>query len=1127
MVLMLLQIFFAEVNAQTQKLTIQVNNKTVQEIMSIIESKSQLVFFYNDKDIDLNRKVSINLKNQSVNTVLDELFKNTSNVYKLQGRQVYITKKASKVDEQPKQKDTKLKVTGVVLDETNQSVIGANVLVNGSTVGTITDFEGRFSIEAPENGKLRISYIGYETAVVNIEKKTSHRIVIEPTLKALEEVIVVGYGTQKKETVVGSITQVNSERIKERGVVSNITDALSGSMPGVTVMTSSGIPGGQDQSGWGKSSTILIRGASTWNNSSPLILVDGIERDMNDIDVNEIESFSVLKDASATAVFGVKGANGVIMITTKRGKLGKAKVTVESNYSVKTVSLLHGPVDSYRALLARNYALVSELGVGSDSQWSKYIPERELNYYRDNVDPEKYTNVDWFDFMTRDYTISSKQNLTISGGTDFVKYFTSVGYMQDGDIFNTGTPNSKGYTPEFRYDRFNFRNNFDFFITSTTKLSVNLSGYVGKQQISSGNYPKIMAGLVNANPNSPLPIYSDGTYGATDPLTTAENAYRVLMTSGTSTYNRNSLKSDFELIQKLDLITKGLNLKVRFSFDNYYSSNGRDINDDGAYISKLWDNIANDWVYTMPSTNTGFDFVPTPLTYTNEYIDISSANQTLRNFYYELGFSYNRTYKAHRFGALALVSRENFVTGSNWPNKREDWVGRVTYDYGGKYLLEVNGAYNGSAKFGPEYRFDFFPSLAMGWRISEEEFIKKNIPQLSNLKFRYSIGLIGNDNFNGVGMWPYMTTYIDNPDKLARFGSSVITDTPYNTAFREGTPGNPYLRWETARKQDFGLEIDFFDGVIAGSVDFFDEYRYNMLIAGNQRNIPEYYGANPSAANIGEVKSNGIEVELKLQEQIGKVNCWIAGNWTKAVNEIIYKEDPALMPAYQKKQGYAIGQITTYVVDDIIQSWDDMYTGVLYQTGFNNNTSLIPGDYRMLDFNSDGIINTQDIIPYQYANYPQNTYGFSFGADYNGISVSLQFYGAYNVSVKTFNRLELQNTVPVVYQDMLVRTWTPEYGNTNANYRAFNTTRNTLIDTYMGSSTLFDASFLRLKTAELSYSLPKKWMNKLSIDKCRIYLNGNNLFFWSDMPFDIEGTNFDYRNYPTTKLMNLGLQVTF
>lgn len=636
-----------------------------------------------------------------------------------------------------------------------------------------------------------------------------------------------------------------------------------------------------------------------------------------------------------------------------------------------------------------------------------------------------------------------------------------------------------------------------------------------------------MSGLVNANPNSPLPIYSDGVYGATDPVSTSLNAYKVLMTWGTKVYNRNSFKSDFELKQKLDFLTQGLNFKARFSFDNYYSSRGREVTDDGGYISKYWDNVTQEWVYELPDTRTGFEFVSTPLTYADEYIDASSAEQTLRNVYYEIGLTYNRTFKSHRIGALALMSRENFVTGSNWPGKREDWVGRITYDYEGKYLFEMNGAYNGSAKFGPEYRFDFFPSVAVGWRISEEPFFQRIFPQVSNLKMKYSIGLIGNDNFNGVGMWPFITTYVDNTDNLARFGNSSFTDTPYDVAFREGTPGNPYLRWETARKQDAGLEFDLFNGMISGSADYFNEFRYDMLIAGSQRSIPDYYGATPSAVNSGEVISDGVELELRFQKKFGNVNLWVSGNWTRAVNKIIFKEDPALQPAYQKNEGFAIDQTRLYVVDGIIQSWDDMYTGVLYESAFDKNATLIPGDYRMIDYNSDGIINTQDIIPYGYANYPQNTYGFSLGGDYAGFAFSMQFYGVYNVSIRAAERLEFENTVPVIYPEMLERTWTPEYGNTNATWRTFNITRNTSKGAYMGNSTLYDASFLRLKTAELSYTFPEKWMRKLSIAKCRLYLNGNNLLFWSDMPFDVEGINYDYRNYPTTKLYNLGLQVTF
>jgi TonB-linked SusC/RagA family outer membrane protein len=698
-----------------------------------------------------------------------------------------------------------------------------------------------------------------------------------------------------------------------------------------------------------------------------------------------------------------------------------------------------------------------------------------------------------------------------------------VGYIVDGDVLNTGKPNIKGVTPEFKYERFNFRSNFDFTITKTTQLGINLSGYVGKRQSPGGNYANIMSGLMTANPNQPLPIYSDGVYGGGDPGLNVENAYKSLMSLGTKISNRNSFNSDFELKQQLDFIIKGLSFKGRFSFDNYFNTEGRNINDDGLYTSKYWDRSLEEWVYTTPASLTGFDFVPTPLTYTNE-IPISNV---LRNIYYEFGLMYNRTFNSHRVGAMALMSRENFVTGNNWPSKREDWVSRITYDYKGKYLFELNGAYNGSAKFGPNYRFDFFPSFAVGWRISEENIVRNNFPQLTNLKIKYSIGKIGSDNFNGLGMWPYITSYVNNPDELARFGNGALMDTPYNVAFREGTPGNPDLMWETARKQDFGLEFELFDGIVTGGADYFDEYRYNMLIAAGERSIPDYYGATPSAANIGKVNSNGLELEIKLQKKFGKVNIWAAGNWTKAVNKIIYKEDPILKPAYQKNEGYSIGQNRKYVVDDIIQSWDEMYTGVLFETAYINNTNLIPGDFRMVDFNADGKINTQDVIPYQYTTYPQNTYGFSFGGEYSGFTLNLQFYGTYNTSleIERLSRFEFLESKPVVYPEQLSTTFTPEYGNINSTYHSFNLSRSD--GSYNGSAFLYDASILRLKTAEISYNLPKKMLSKLNIDRCRLYLNGNNLFFWSDLPYDVEGVALDYRNYPTTKLYNFGLQLTF
>lgn len=458
----------------------------------------------------------------------------------------------------------------------------------GTTNGTITDVDGNFviTVSKPE-AVLQFSYIGYNTVEIK-STDAKMKVVLEESSQMIDEVVVVGYGAQKKESVVGSIAQVKGENLKSRGAVSNITDALSGTMPGVTVMTSNGNPGGGGE--FGEDSQILIRGMNTWNNAQPLVLVDGMEREMNDVDVNEIENFSVLKDASATAVFGVKGANGVILITTKRGQQGKAKVSVEANFAIKSLSKVEKPIGSYEGLLARNYAVVNELPVYGDQYWQFYTSNRMLEKYRTGVDPEKYPNVDWQDVMLRDAAYASKYNLNISGGTDFVKYFTSAGYVYEGDIFDT--TQGRGYKPEFRYDRFNFRTNLDFTLTKTTTFKVNLSGYYGKQQTPGGGIHNMWYGVYKYDPAGAVPIYSDGTYGAdyapSDRL--GFNSLFFMNTFGSKVLNRTSITSDFELKQDLDFITKGLSVRGRFSYDNYFTSRGTEVKDaESNYIRKIWD----------------------------------------------------------------------------------------------------------------------------------------------------------------------------------------------------------------------------------------------------------------------------------------------------------------------------------------------------------------------------------------------------------------------------------------------------------------------------------------------------------------------------------------------------------
>ncbi|MCK9410984.1 MAG: TonB-dependent receptor [Prolixibacteraceae bacterium] len=1029
------------------------------------------------------------------------------------------------------QNPDEIKISSIIVDENGETVIGANVMIKGTTKGTTTDLDGKFSMAAPKNGMIEITYIGYQAQQIRVDK-VPIKIQLIQISKALEELVVIGYGAQTKKSLVGAIAQVKGESVKSRGVFTNMTDALSGIMPGVTVLTSTGIPGGSDVEydgpGGNNESQILIRGKSSWNGTAPLFLVDGIERKMNDIDINEIESVSVLKDASATAVYGVKGANGVILITSKRGQLGKPQISVEVNYSLKSISKLTTPLDSYQGLLARNYAIVAETPIYGDTYWySRYTPERILNYYKDQAYPEQYTNTNWLKYLTKDFAPSSKFTLTASGGSDFVKYFVNMGFTYDGDLFNTNIKNLEGIKPEMYYKRFNFRSNLDFNLTKTTQFRFNLSGYYGQQQANGGNgisSSTVFRSLYNQAPNAPLPIYSDGIYGDTNPeIPTGDNPFIVMMQSGIDKYNRTAINTDFELKQDLGFVTKGLSLKGKLAFDNLFRSQGRNVNQSWQYnVRKYYNTLTQEWVFNVPSRMDGYDFVTDPPAYTNEFQDANDLSQAQRNLYYEVGLNYSKYFGKHNIGAMVLWSRQDYLIGSNWPNKREDWVGRLTYDYLGRYLVETNGAYNGSAKFGPKYRFDFFPSLALGWRISEERLLKNHFKQIDNLKLRFSIGLIGSDNVN-ASSFPYMTSYNAPPNnyRLSSFGKGVV-NTQYNQPYVEGAVGNPDLHWETARKIDVGLDFGFLK-MFTGTADYFNEYRYNMLIPGNEQAIPFYYTQSLPPANLGSVRSNGFEVEINFQKKVGDVNLRASYNWTIAQNKVINKDDPQLKPEYQKRAGYAIGQLNQKIVQGIQTSYDDLYTGVQPQSDAEK-AKLLPGDYRFIDFNSDGVINTDDSEPFAYPTYPINTYGFSIGAEYKRISINLQFYGMYNVSLGYSDFTEFKYGGAVIYQNLIDRSATPEYGVANPTWRQYVYMRTTDAG---GSATTFDASFLRLKSAEISYSFPSKLIQKLSLDNARVYINGNNLLYFSKLPIDIEGNNVNFNNYPTMKAVSMGLKLTF
>ena len=1045
----------------------------------------------------------------------------------------------------------RITVTGKVTDgATGELMPGVNVVVEGTTLGTMTSTDGSFTIDVPnEQAVLTYSFIGYSAQNITVGKQRQLNVVLNVESLVLEDVVVIGYGVQKKQSVVGAIGTVKVEDIKKQGNVTNMTDALTGVMTGLSVLSISGMPGGDFSSGTKiySPSEILIRGKTTWNNSSPLILVDGVERQMNDIDISEVENISVLKDASATAVFGVKGGNGVILITTKRGTEGKTRFNIEAEMSFETPSKIIEPADTPDGVVARNYG-IERTRRFNNGLWNEiYASDKEIEYYRTGQYPYAYPNNDWHDIMLKDFAKSYRINTTASGGTKRVKYFASASYNHAGDIFNT-TDVGQGYVPAYSYDRFNIRSNFDFDITNTTKLSANYSGMYGLQTAPSPNSLEgAFTSMVSLAGETPVLVYEDGVYGSEDGRFHSVNPFRDINLLGMRSYPRTIITMDYTLTQKLDFITKGLSVSGKLAYDNTLYNVGKSINDSG-YTTKTIDknfylnggyydydtktymlngspaNMADWTTFNEPTAGKeGFGWVKTPNTYGSEDVSLGNAQRIM---YYELQLQYNRSFRQHSVTAMAMFSRNQTEVGSNWPGKREDWVGRITYDYNQRYFLEINGAYNGSEKFGPEYRFDFFPSVAGGWLISNERFLKDRFSWMDKLKVRYSYGLVGNDKLNTGSTWPYLTiwdTYKVGSEEASYYGYP----SPYREYIRynEGNPGNPALRWEKAAKQNLGFEFAAFNNTVSIIADIFNERRSDMLLGASDRvnTVPPIFGKPAPPANIGEAKSHGAELEITFRNSFKKeINYWLSASWSVARSEVVFKESTELTLPHQKPEGKPLDQTYSGISTGFIESWDDLYCA----TGASNTSAngfLLPGDLIMLDFNSDGKYNsTDDNVPYGYPTYPQNNYSISYGGDYNGFQFTMRFLGAYNATrrIQTF-LFYYDNVYAPTF--ILGETWSPEYNNDDPHYPALALAAKTYNP--IGEFDQFDGSFLRLQTVELSYSMPKRWTDPLRINNLRLFVNGRNLFLWSKMPNDGVGMDDPGKNYPTKKQINFGLAI--
>lgn len=1013
-------------------------------------------------------------------------------------------------------------VRGTVVDDTGEPLIGATIALKGGSAATASDIDGNYSLQVPDlkTAVLKVSYVGYLPQEIKVNGRSTVDVTLQTNAEQLEEVVVVGYGQQKKASVVGAITQTTGEVLERAAGIHDISAALTGNLPGVVTMQSSGMPGEE-------SAKITIRGASSWNNSDPLVLVDGIERDMNSVDVGSVKSISVLKDASATAVYGVKGANGVILITTKRGEEGRAKIDVSFTATLKSASKLPNKFDSFDALAARNKAVVHELGL-MPSSWSYMTPYETLLKYRNpaNLEEfERYPNVDWQDYLFKDAAMAYNGAVSISGGTRFVKYFAAIDFVHEGDLFRN-FDNHRGYETGFGYNRINARSNLDFQLTKTTTFKVNLSGSNGQKRstwpndgsgFNQGNWNdvQVWAGAYNIAPNVFRPVYADGSYGYYPAFSSqVPNSADLLANGGAFKTTATRINTDFVLEQNLDFITKGLNFRGMISWDNQFREQGRGVSDLYNGPQYKWIDPATGAVTKKNPTETTsqFDYLPGSK-WSTQAGSVSDRN-TLRNLNYQLQLNWNREFGVHNVGLTGVWTRQETAVGSMIPMYREDWVFRATYNFADRYFVEYNGAYNGSEKFKKGKRFGFFNSGAIGWRVSQEKFWEGLRDWWEELKIRASYGEIGDDS---GGRYLYM-------DEWGTGGNTSMDITGYDnrsmyTFYYLSKLGNPDAGWEKVKKFNLGIDYAFLNNMFAGSVEIFKDKRDGILINGNDRAMPSYFGQTPPTANLGKAESKGFEVEVRFSKNINRnMRVWANLSMTHAANKIIDRDDPALKPAYQKQAGYVIGQTHSYLDKGFLNSFDDIYGSPSHDV---NDASRLPGDYYIVDFNGDGVVDNKDSVPYGYSGTPQNTYNATIGFEWKGFSCFAQFYGVTNVT-REVSLVSFGNHIDNVYN--IGDWWSGETGTGDILIPRWYST----VSGYSnGTQYLYDGSYVRLKNVELAYTFTNGWIKKLGLSYMKLYLNGNNLWVWSRMPDDRE-SNFSGGSgsgaYPTMRRFNFGVR---
>ncbi len=995
-------------------------------------------------------------------------------------------------------------IKGTVFDETNTPAPGVSVVIKGTTIGTSTDLNGAYSIKATsKNVVLVYSYIGYTTKEVKFTGNSSVNVQLEPNVISLKEqvVVAVGYGSQKKNLMTSAVSTVSSKELLKTPVA-NLATALIGRTPGLTTVQTSGQPGADGI-------TLRIRGIESPNGSSPLVLVDGVERDFTQLDPNEIESISVLKDAASTAVFGIRGANGVMIVTTKKGEEGPARISVTSNFSIQEPTRLPNMIDAETFCRMYNEALINDTPTATAR-----FSEDDIMKFASGENPLEYPNNDWFKIILKPSALQQQHNITIGGGTKTTKYYTSIGYLtQDGLMNDYSDVLGRNLDNNYRYNRFNLRSNIDVDVTPTTKVGVMVNGIISATNDPQFNFNGNSSGLLAASPISYPFIYDNKLIGST--VNFAPSPMPLAVGQKLIEKNGNTISLTLNLNQKLDFLLKGLNFRGMASYDSYYSHN----------ISRTQGYVLY-YINYYPDENGDVVRQFSPQGENSLVTDPDDTWGRNRKIHGEAALEYRNKFGNHNVYGLVLGTLDKkWYTASQLsyiPNAYQGIVGRFSYNYLSKYLAEFNIGYNGSENFPANKRFAWFPAYSLGWNVAEEEVVKKLIGEdiLNKFKLRASYGVVGNDASPGGVRFLY------NNNEYFSGGGAYFGDatTPkIVTGYQEGKMGNANVTWETATKRNFGVELTMFKNKLSLTADVFQSNRKNILMANQLMPTHVVIYSPTDIFNIGETENHGYEFEAKWNHTIGKFNYYVGGNYSFARNKWIYNgeikdmNNPNLWTTDRR-----LGQTFGLIWDGFYNDADELAQGPLIGTPKVGNA-------RYIDVNGDGVVDTKDYTPIGNPTFPEINYGLNAGISYGGFEFSVLLQGAANVSKFLSGKFQKPFDQNGGMMDFVVdERWSPD---NMANAIRPRLTLNYANPNDYLSSTMWlrDGSYLKLRNVELSYRINPRFVKKiLGINGIRVYANGQNLYTWDKLKvIDPEGNTGDDWTYPQLKVYNIGTKIDF